>query len=204
MWQYPKTGPIGGLGHPSRYPEAMEQGRRLVERIVAPSYLDGLESIDIQALREMRDECREGENELSFERRLCQARIDILTAELERRAGHGNEDLLARLPEILAAERASMGTGEVNPLPSRAPNYAIPRNADVPRRRVAEILGEQTLSRLSHIDTEEIKSIVTSLADHERRVSEDRRRVHDVMDRVQAEIVRRYTSGEADPSAAFR
>jgi hypothetical protein len=182
----------------------MEQRRRLVERLTEPSYLDGLEKIDIQALRDMRDECREGENELSFERRLCQARIDILTAELERRAGHENEDLLARLPEILAAEGGSMGTGEANPLPLRAPNYAIPRNADVPRRRVAEILGEQTLSRLAQIDTDEIKSIVASLGSHERRVSELRRRVQDVMDRLQAEIVRRYTSGEADPSAALR
>jgi hypothetical protein len=182
----------------------MEQRRRLVERLTEPSYLDGLEETGIQALRDMRDECREGENELSFERRLCQARIDILTAELERRAGHGNEDLLARLPEILAAEGASMGTGEANPLPRRAPNYAIPRNADVPRRRVAEILGEQTLSRLAQIDTDEIKSIVASLGNHERRVSEQRRRVQDVMDRLQAEIVRRYTSGEADPSAALR
>jgi hypothetical protein len=181
----------------------MEQRRRLVERVTEPSYLEGLERTDIHALREMRDECREGENELSFERRLCQARIDILTAELERRAGHGNEDLLARLPEILAAEGASMGTGEANPLPRRAPNYAIPRNADVPRRRVAEILGEQTLSRLAQIDTDEIKGIVGSLGDHERRVSELRRRVQDVMDRLQAEIVRRYTSGEADPSAAL-
>jgi hypothetical protein len=182
----------------------MEQRRRLVEKLTEPSYLDGLEKTDIQALRDMRDECREGENELSFERRLCQARIDILTAELERRAGQGNEDLLARLPEILAAEGISMGTGEANPLPRRAPNYAIPRNADVPRRRVAEILGEQTLSRLAQIDTDEIKSIVAALADHERRVSEHRRRVQDVMDRLQAEIVRRYTSGEADPSAALR
>jgi vacuolar-type H+-ATPase subunit C/Vma6 len=182
----------------------MEQRRRLVERLTEPSYLDRLERTDIDALREMRDECREGENELSFERRLCQARIDILTAELERRAGHGNEDLLARLPEILAAEGTSMGTGEANPLPRRAPNYAIPRNADVPRRRVAEILGEQTLSRLAQIDTDEIKSILASLGEHERRVSELRRRVQDVMDRLQAEIVRRYTSGEADPSAALR
>jgi hypothetical protein len=183
----------------------MEQRRRLVERLTEPSFLDGLEETDIQALRDMRDECRDGENELSFERRLCQARIDILTAELERRTGHGNEeDLLARLPEILAAEGTSMGTGEANPLPRRAPSYAIPRNADVPRRRVAEILGEQTLSRLAQIDTDEIKSIVASLGNHERRVSEQRRRVQDVMDRLQAEIVRRYTSGEADPSAALR
>ena len=42
-----------------------------------------------------------------------------------------------------------------------------------------------------------------SLAEHERKVSERRKKVHDVLDRLQAEIVRRYTSGEADPSAAL-
>ncbi|MFP5299343.1 MAG: hypothetical protein ACLGHL_10190, partial [Actinomycetota bacterium] len=51
--------------------------RRLVERIMDPSYLDGLAERSMEELRSMREECREGENELSFERRLCQARIDI-------------------------------------------------------------------------------------------------------------------------------
>jgi hypothetical protein len=73
----------------------------------------------------------------------------------------------------------------------------------VPRRRVEEIVGEQTLARLPHLQSEEIKSIIGSLAEHERAVSDRRRRVHEVMDKIQAEIVRRYTSGEADPTAAL-
>ena len=147
----------------------------------------------------MREEAKEGENELSFERRLCHARIDILSAELDRRSGKEQGDLLDRLPEILATE-ITTGTG---PLPTRAPDFSIPRNADVPRRRVEEIVGEQTLARLPQLSTEEIRSIIASLDDHERSVSAKRRQVHTLIDKIQSEMVRRYTSGEADPTTAL-
>jgi hypothetical protein len=44
---------------------------------------------------------------------------------------------------------------------------------------------------------------MASLAEHERNLSARRRKLHEVMDLIQAEIVRRYTSGEADPTAAL-
>lgn len=176
-----------------------EPKRRLVERITEDSYAQNLGDRSMQELRQMRDECKEGENELSFERRLVQARTDILKAELQRRAGGGDEDLMQRLPQILKSEG---GLGDV-PLPSRAPDFSIPRNVDVPRRRVEEIVGEQTLARLHTVRSEEIQGIISSLQEHERALSERRRRVHEVMDTIQAEIVRRYRAGEADPTAAL-
>jgi hypothetical protein len=170
--------------------------RRLVEMITDPSYLEGLGEKSLEDIRAMRDECREGEMELSFERRLCQGRSDILSAEIDRRNGKGGDgDLLSRLPSILATE----GRRGDSPLPARAPDFSIPRNADIPRRRVEEIVGEQTLTRLPTLAVEEIQEILKSLYEHEQRVSARRKEVQDVMDRVQAEIVRRYTSGEADP-----
>lgn len=174
--------------------------RRLVERIVDPEYLQGLGDRPLEELRAMRDECKEAETEISFERRLAQARIDILSAELDRRAGGGDDDLMSRLPQILATEaRAEGGL----PLPSRAPDFSIPRNADIPRRRIEEIVGEQTLSRLPSLPTEELRGILASLGDHEKSLSARRKSVQEVMDTVQAEIVRRYVSGEADPTAAL-
>ncbi len=176
-----------------------EPRRRLIERVIDPRFVDGLSEKALEKLRQMRDECREAENEVSFERRLCQARIDILSAELDRRMGKGSGDLLSRLPEILADGRPPRET----PLSPRAPDFSIPRNADVPRRRVQEIVGEQTLMQLPQIQTGEIRGIIRSLDEHERNLSERRRRVHEVMDKIQAEIVRRYTTGEADPAASF-
>ena len=182
------------------------EGRRLTERVLDPSYLSDLRLRTIEQLRALRAEAKDAETELSFERRLCQGRIDILQAELERREGAVTEDgvdggLIARLPEILASRGAARPVEEETPLPARAPTVAIPRSADAPRRRVEEIVAEQTLARLESLASEEIEQIVASLAGHEHNLSQKRRAAQDVLDRLQAEIVRRYTSGEADPSA---
>jgi hypothetical protein len=173
--------------------------RRLIERITQGDYLEGLSEISMEQLRTMKEECRQGEAEISFERRLAQARIDILEAELDRRAGTGGNDLVARLPEILAAEQGPSG----QPLPTRAPDFSIPRNVDMPRRRVEEIIGENTLARLSQIEADEARSILASLATFEQSLSSRRKAIHEVMDQIQAEIVRRYLAGEEDPNSAL-
>src|SRR5207247_5779516 len=57
----------------ARYPESVNvRQRRLVELITDPVYLVGLQTKPIEELRAMREECGQGETELSFERRLCQ------------------------------------------------------------------------------------------------------------------------------------
>ncbi len=173
-----------------------ELKRRRLEVVTEAGYLEGLSKRSVEDLKTMRDECNDVENEVSFERRLCQGRIDILVAELDHRAGKA-ADVISRLPEILAAESAG---GEPR-LPSRAQDTSIPESAGVTRRRVEEIAGEQTLARLSEMDDAEIKGIIDRLAEYEKRLSERRKVLHEVLDRVQAEIVSRYTTGEADPDS---
>ncbi|HYN37491.1 MAG TPA: aerial mycelium formation protein, partial [Actinomycetota bacterium] len=63
--------------------------------------------------------------------------------------------------------------------------------------------GEQTLARLPEIDLDELRKIIEMLAEYETTVSSRRRSIQEVMDKIQAEIVRRYTSGETDPTAAL-
>ena len=68
-----------------------------------PAYLAGLDTRTVDDLRAMHAECLELETEVSYVRRLIQARIDILEAELERRASGGTlEDLINALPQILS------------------------------------------------------------------------------------------------------
>jgi Glu-tRNA(Gln) amidotransferase subunit E-like FAD-binding protein len=74
----------------------------------------------------------------------------------------------------------------------------------MPRRRVEEIVGEQTLGRLTEMSMEEIRDIISSLAEHEGQVSAHRKRVQEVVDEIQEEIVRRYVSGQADPTGALK
>ena len=171
--------------------------RRLSDRIADPSYVADLASRSMDQLQEMRQESQAFENEVSFERRLTQARIDILTAELDHRAGRVDGDVMSRLADILADEHVAAST---TPLPSRMPDLSVPASADRPRRRVEEIVGADTLARLKDLPEAEIRTSVEALADHEKKLSSRRKAVHEVLDVIQAEIVRRYTTGEEDPS----
>jgi hypothetical protein len=171
--------------------------RRMSEVVADPAYIEGLADRSTEDLKAMRDEAIEIENELSFERRLCQARLDILAAELDHRAGRVEGDLISRLPQILADDTPS---GSSSPLPQRPPDFSLPRTTEVPRRRVEEIVGETTLARLTKMPEEEIRSTIETVSEHERNLSARRKRVHEVLDLIQAEMVKRYTSGEADAS----
>ena len=81
----------------------MNQQRRRIDIVLEPEYLDGLASVSDDDLQAMHEECMELETEVSYVRRLAQARIEILNAERERRATGGSvADLIAALPKILA------------------------------------------------------------------------------------------------------
>ena len=172
-----------------------ELKRRLSEKVTEAAYLEGLADRSTEDLHAMRDESTQVENELSFERRLCQGRIDILSAELDRRAGRVEGDLISRLPQILADESAA--SGDV-PLPQRPPDFSTPKAAEVDRRRVEELVGETSLARVSKMTDDEIRSSIETIAAQEKNLSGLRKKVHEVLDRIQAEMIRRYTSGEAE------
>lgn len=180
----------------------MTDNRRLADRVIDPAYIEGLSERSDEDLKSMLSESTEAENEVSFERKLCQGRIDILKAELSRRQEGGEvADLVSRLPQILAGDEPRSDTGS---LPSRAPDFSIPRNADIPRRRVEEIVGEQTLARLPQLPDEEIGSVIQALSDHESTLSSRRKALHDVIDVLQAENVRRLKSGgDSGPTSAL-
>jgi hypothetical protein len=179
----------------------MSDNRRLVDRVIDPTYVEGLEQRSDDDLKAMLSDSAEAENEVSFERKLCQGRIDILKAELARRKEGGDvADLVSRLPQILAGDETR---SDPEGLPSRAPDFSIPRNADIPRRRVEEIAGEQTLARLPQLPDEEIGSVIEALSDHEGNLSSRRKALHDVIDVLQAENIRRMKSGDTDPTSAL-
>jgi len=179
----------------------MPDNRRLVDRVTDPAYIAGITDRADDELKTMLAEATEAENEVSFERKLCQGRIDILKAELSRREeGRDTTDLVSRLPQILAGDEPRSEPGS---LPSRAPDFSIPRNADIPRRRVEEIVGEQTLARLPQLPDEEIGSVIGALTDHEATLSARRKALHDVIDILQTENIKRMKGKETDPTSAL-
>jgi len=98
--------------------------------------------------------------------------------------------LVEKLPEIL-------GHNVVGPGLARVPgSLAPPEEVEQLTTELDGILHSQSLSGLSEIDDDDVRQLVDRLGEFERTVSARRRALHDLLDALQAEIVRRYKTGE--------
>ncbi len=91
--------------------EAVPGGRRRIDRVLDPRFVADVEALGLDELRSRRSEAEAEERSISYLRRMMQGRLDILRAELERRARGGEHDLsalVAGLPMILSGRRWSM------------------------------------------------------------------------------------------------
>ncbi len=166
-----------------------------MDRVLAPSYLEGLAGRSTDEIRAMRDECEEEETAISFARRILQGKLDILRAEALRRQESGMngdaQSLLDALPRILSDEVPA------GPLRPRVPRSLIPAAVQHQRREVERLVEEHSLALLEEKSSEELSEIVHVLALKERELSELRRQLFDRIDALQEELARRYQSGEA-------
>lgn len=166
-----------------------------LEQILDADFLTGVERLDIKEVRRLRAACKEIETGLSYLRRVVQGRIDIVQAERARRAEGGTgddlEDLIARLPALLADRTRTpgsgrpvqdFGTGDVDPgLQDELDHIASPAK-----------LGDPT-----GIPDDQLDALHQSLQDFETRVSGLRRQLFDRIDGLENELTRRYRTGEA-------
>ncbi|MEU1123643.1 ABC transporter substrate-binding protein [Streptomyces sp. NPDC005899] len=140
-------------------------------------------------LRTLRRDAQRDEADLSYVRRLVQGRIDILRAELARRADP-HSPVVDRLSEILT------DTPSVHRSSARHVTLTTPRS-DEYRRLAADTLAEVELSDLDARTDEELLSAMGRLVGYERQVSRRRHRLQRTVDDCSAEIARRYRDGEA-------
>ena len=70
--------------------------------------------------------------------------------------------------------------------------------------RVEDVLPSERLGSLAQLTSEELDDLLVNLSNLERDVSAERRALHDIQDRLQEELVRRYRSGEATVDALLR
>jgi len=174
----------------------MVQGNRRIDKVLDPEFVDGLDQISLDDLRERRKEADQEETDLSYLRRVLQGRLDILRAELARRSGE-ETDLVKELPRILADET---GPNTHSPRGLGRLMSSEPSRADAHRRHVEALVADVDLSNPQAHDDASLRAVLTRLEDEERRVSVQRRAVQSVMDALTAEITRRYRDGDADPS----
>jgi hypothetical protein len=151
-----------------------------------------LRELALDALRTLRREAEQEEQELSFVRRLLHGRIDILKAEFKRRSGEGG-DLMSSLSEILA----DRSTGSAKPSPGRYLSLDSPLRENQTAKAAESAIAEFTSSDIGSVDDTKLNEILESLIAHERTVSDARAVVHKQIDLLSGELTRRYCEGTA-------
>lgn len=168
-------------------------GHRRIDRVLATDYLSGLAALPLGEVRTLRDEADQEETDLSYLRRLLQARLDLVAAELARRVEGAAEpsDVVAYLTQVLSeGERApARGSG-------RHPR-SEPSRAGESRRYVEQLVSDALLTDLPGTLAADLQAVREVLTAGEAAVSAQRARVQAILDVLNAEIGRRYRDGEA-------
>jgi len=148
-------------------------------------------SLPLPELRAVRAGLQHEDDVVSYVRRLTQARLDLVRAEMARRAaGDGGLDISGELPTILGAHL----TGG----PARPPRPADDFS-DHPLALALETLCDECGSTdLPSMSDGELGDYAARLLAFEQDRSHERKELFARIDALSAELVRRYRDGEAD------
>lgn len=174
-------------------------------QVFDPDFVSGLEPLPMEELRSRRAACQAVEVGLSYQRRMAQGRLDIVGAERNQRAGGSDaphagtdtDELVEHLSDVLADRGRMPGFG-------RMPQLMAPDERDVDTHELDAIASPTVLAALDEVDDAALLHLTEVLSAYERRISDRRRALHERIDTVQAEIARRYRSGEASVETLLR
>jgi hypothetical protein len=162
------------------------------DRLLDPAHLVGLEKRPIDEIRSLRRTCVDYETGLSYLRRLVQGSIDIIEGELQRRTGpHKTADLVEALPGLLGEIGRPPGLGRLTASlePTELDDELV--------HRYEALVQDGELAHATEVDGARLHRLLGELHDIERQVSEKRHAFHHRIDALQAELTRRYRTGEA-------
>lgn len=167
-----------------------EEHRRRLDAVLDPEFVKGLDDTSPADLRAKLRDARSEEDALSYVRRNLHGRLDLLRAELElRKGGRGTSRGVDSLAAALA-ERNGNGNGR-----GSRPGLGLRAAAVAGRRRAERVLSEDHLSRLPEMSDDEIGDVVERVTKAEKRLSEDRHRLHQIIDLLESELAGRYKAG---------
>jgi hypothetical protein len=86
----------------------------------------------------------------------------------------------------------------------RLPQLLAPSAGELDTSELDAIAGPGVLSRLPELDDDRLATLVEELSAHEHELSSRRRTLHERIDVLQAEITRRYKTGEASVESLLR
>lgn len=175
-----------------------------LDRVTSQGYLDGLTERPLATVRSMRTECQSLENALSYVRRVAQGRLDIVGAELARRREGGDpadlSELISRLPDILADRTRSTGGGSPRP----PLDFSADASGEEFSHEVDAIFNPIDAGSLTTLGNDRLEQAREELGVYEQLTSARRLGLHTIIDTLQAEITRRYRTGEATVDALLQ
>ena len=176
-------------------------GRRRLDRVLNPSFTQGLAALSNDELHDRREDARLEEREVSYLRRLLQGRLDLLRADLERRRG-GREVARSRSNGELVDDLSSAMAERHAAAPSRHLVDVEPPD-QVQRRRAAEVaVDDVRLSDPAALSDAALEEVVAHLDALERRASATRKAVISVLDTLNTEVQRRVVEGQYPPDVS--
>ena len=148
-------------------------------------------AMPLPELRAMRAGLQHEDDAVSYVRRLVQARLDLVRAEMGRRsAGEDARNISGELPAILGAHL----TGGAPRPPRPADDFS-----DHPLALQLETLCDESGSTdLTSMTDDELADYAAKLHAFEQARSHERKELFARIDALSAELVRRYRDGEAD------
>ena len=170
-------------------------------RVLAPDYLGDLKARSMDELREMRAECQRLETNVSLNRRVVQGRIDIVGEVLRSRAEGGEpidvKTLVERLGDILSERTRAPGVG-------RLTQMLAPSEEDFDTSEVDEVLPAGRIDALTEAEVSELEGMLDSLVELDHVISARRHALFEQVDALQAEMTRRYKTGEESVDSLLR
>jgi len=166
------------------------QSRRRIDQVLDPEFVDGIDDVELDEIRSRRQLAGEVENELSYYRKLLHGRMDLIRFEQSRRSGDEKRSIIEALPQILADP-----TSDRAHRPGRYEVPELPHLPDVGQRDIDFILGDDVLIRLGELENQALAEALDSIEELEQEISENRRKVQSIEDKLVEALATRYRAG---------
>lgn len=156
--------------------------------------------LPLHELRALRADLQAHDDVVSYVRRVAQARLDLVDAEIQHRATAvpvGAVGAVAGADAVSGELRSVLGhhlTGG----PARPPRPADDASEHPLALEFEALCSRYGVADLTGLDDDQLHELREAVADYEQRSSHDRQNLFHRIDALSAELVRRYRDGEAD------
>jgi hypothetical protein len=145
----------------------------------------------LDELRELRASLQHDDDAVSYVRRLSQARLDLIEAEMHRRDSTVD-------PKVITSELPAILGSHLTGGPARPPRPAEDASNHPLAVELEQLSARLGASDLHSLDDDELITLRSELRVFEKARSQERQELFARIDALSAELVRRYREGEAD------